>query len=113
MLDAKHLSGFTGGDPEFECSILDIFVDNAPGYLDTLFLEQNEEWKMSAHKLKGAARSIGAWKLARAAERAEKRAQPPAGSSEREKLRTTLYGRLEELIAVIKQHQSKLCAKSL
>jgi len=113
VLDCEHLSGFTGGDPEFECQILDIFADNAPGYLDTLFAEPNDEWKMCAHKLKGAARSIGAWQMARAAERAEKKAQPQAGSIERKKLREMLYARLAELLIFIKAHQSNLRAKSL
>ena len=71
ILDDCHLSKFTGGDPDFENQILGIFLDNAPKYLVELDTIDVGNWKATAHKLKGAARSIGAWQLARQAERAE------------------------------------------
>ncbi len=71
IFDREHLKNFTSGDPFFEKQILDIFIENAPSYLVALFSCTPSDWSAHAHKLKGAARGIGAWKLARAAERAE------------------------------------------
>lgn len=108
VLDLDHLSGFTGGDPDFECQVLDIFVENAPGYLDDLCRIEQENWKMTAHKLKGAARSIGAWRLARAAERAEKMPSPPPEDPRRTEITNLLSQRLQDLTQFIKSRQHAL-----
>jgi len=113
ILDLAHLSGFTGGDPDFECQILDIFLDNAPGYLENLSAIDQENWKTTAHKLKGAARSIGAWALARAAERAEQMGSPEPTNLRRVQIIALLENRLAELIAFIEKHQQILRAKPL
>lgn len=102
VLDRAHLAGFTGGDPSFEKQVLGIFVDNAPGYLEILKACDGDNWKSSAHKLKGAARSIGAWRLARAAERAERMPPPMKADSKREALFSDLQERLDSLLAQIK-----------
>lgn len=108
VLDVSHLSGFTGGDPDFECQVLDIFLDNAPGYLEILLSVEAEDWKTSAHKLKGAARSIGAWRLARAAERAEFMGSPASGDPKRNEVIKSMGERLAELVRFIKDHQLAL-----
>ncbi|WP_020401046.1 Hpt domain-containing protein [Kordiimonas gwangyangensis] len=71
VLDATHLRGFTGGDTDLEAQVLQIFQESAPTYLVALEAADASAWQGSAHKLKGAARGIGAWRLAVAAERAE------------------------------------------
>jgi len=113
VLDVAHLSGFTGGDPDFESHILGIFVDNAPGYLKALARTEEDGWKTTAHKLKGAARSIGAWNLARAAERAEKMPSPAAEAAERRQILKTLEGRMKNLLHFIETHKKQLMAKPL
>jgi HPt (histidine-containing phosphotransfer) domain-containing protein len=71
VLDTGHLRGFTGGDSDLEAQVLEIFRDNALAYLSALEAADKTNWKGCAHKLKGAARGIGAWRLASLAERVE------------------------------------------
>jgi HPt (histidine-containing phosphotransfer) domain-containing protein len=108
ILDVDHLSGFTGGDPDFECQVLDIFKDNAPGYLAQLENMDTDGWKVTAHKFKGAARSIGAWNLACAAERAEQMVCPAKGTARRTETLALLAKRLGVLLEFIQSHQHKL-----
>jgi len=103
ILDRHHLAGFTGGDTEFEKQVLGIFVDNAPGYLQHLRTCDPGDWKSSAHKLKGAARSIGAWHLARAAERVEHMRALGEDDPKRGPLFDELEGRLTRLLHQIAQ----------
>jgi len=102
ILDAGHLRGFTAGDTDLEITVLTVFTDNAPGYLETLRTSEGESWKSDAHKLKGAARSIGAWRLARDAERAEFMEKPAPGDAGRDAVLKGLDARLHELIRHIK-----------
>ena len=113
ILDVAHLSGFTGGDPDFESHILGIFVDNAPGYLNALKGTEEDNWKTTAHKLKGAARSIGAWNLARAAERAEKMPSPAPEAVERRQILEILESRMKNLLLFVENHEKQLAAKPL
>ncbi len=112
ILDIAHLSGFTGGDPDFENQVLNIFLDNAPGYLISLSETDTENWKAAAHKLKGAARSIGAWRLACAAERAEKMRAPDQGDNTRAPIIATLQTRMSQLVDFIKIRQRDVLHKS-
>lgn len=102
ILDDNHLSTFTGGDPDFEDQILNIFLDNAPGYLVKLGTVDQGNWKATAHKLKGAARSIGAWQLARQAERAERMGTPAHGDTKRNAVVEELQARMTLLVKQIK-----------
>lgn len=101
VLDEDHLNGYTGGDTYLARDVLVIFADNAPIYLEDLISCNSDSWRATAHKLKGAARGIGAWRLARAAERAEFLGQPPVDCPKREQALDTLKGRLDELLAYI------------
>lgn len=102
ILDDNHLATFTGGDPSFEAQILDIFLDNAPLYLAALKDTATSDWKATAHKLKGAARSIGAWRLAREAERAEFMGAPAPDDVRRQAVICELQKRMDSLIANIR-----------
>lgn len=102
ILDEKHLSEFTGGDRGFQEQVLQIFLDNAPKYLEILCQPGNENWRTDAHKLKGAARGIGAWHLAREAERAEQMGYPPPSDPRRIKAVSELLKRLETTIQYIR-----------
>lgn len=103
VLDVSHLEEFTGGDRDLQAHVLAIFMDNAPSYLETLCRPDNENWRADAHKLKGAARSIGAWWLAIEAERAEALGYPSRDDPRRKKCSRELLKRLEETISHIKQ----------
>ncbi|WP_417450205.1 Hpt domain-containing protein [Kordiimonas sp.] len=96
-LDPLHLSGFTGGDEDLEVEVLQIFQANAPGYLAVLESAGPGNWKPAAHKLKGAARGIGAWSLAREAERAEHNASEAADAEGREARLSQLRECLQQL----------------
>lgn len=98
VLDADHLAAFTGGDEELRQSVLSVFRDNAPTYLTDLAETDPGNWKQVAHKLKGAARSIGAWQLACAAERAERMAAPAIDTPERKRIILELAKCLEVLM---------------
>ena len=103
ILDQEHLMDFTGQDVALVKEILSIFLANAPVYLEQLAKSKGSGWRPSAHKLKGAARGIGAWNLARAAERAELMAEPHMGSEKRQRIVIDLAQRLRNLVIIIKK----------
>lgn len=103
VLDPHHLQEFTGGDAALQAHIMQIFLDNAPNYLRVLCSAGNENWRADAHKLKGAARSIGAWRLAVSAERAEALGNPVGDDPRRMQCCRELFERLEETISHIKR----------
>lgn len=98
IFDRAHLKAFTSGDPFFEKQVIDIFIGNAPLYLDELFSAPHEAWAGLAHKLKGAARGIGAWRLARASERAEHAKIQQLSEEEQKVLCEALSERMLELL---------------
>lgn len=103
VLDERHLREFTGGDFEFQKQVLGMFLEHAPKYLETLCRSGNDNWRSDAHKLKGAARSIGAWRLAREAERAEQMGYPPEKDPRRARVGKELLVRLEQTILAIQE----------
>jgi len=64
IFDMQHVRSFTLGDDELEAEVLSIFTSEMPGYLDVLRQVDLAGWADAAHKVKGAARGIGAWNLA-------------------------------------------------
>lgn len=103
VLDAHHLQEFTDGDVALQAHVMQTFLDYAPSYLKVLCTPGNENWRADAHKLKGAARSIGAWRLAISAERAEALGNPAGNDPRRMQCCRELLERLEETISHIKQ----------
>ena len=73
ILDRSHLAEFSGGDEALEQDVLAMFRGHGADYLVEL-AEANDPatFRAVAHKLKGAARAVGARKLAAIAEDAEK-----------------------------------------
>lgn len=65
-IDQMFLLEMTGEDIELANDMVRFFLTNAEKYLDTLqsLKETPEEWRVMAHKFKGAGRSIGAKGLA-------------------------------------------------
>jgi len=74
-LDFDHLEIFTDGDEEEEAQLLDLFFEQADlgiQELETFMAEHNEDgWKKSAHRMKGAAANLGAIPLSNACKDAE------------------------------------------
>ena len=72
-VDLAYLSRFTMGDSALEREVLDLFSLYTPVYMASLRgASTAKAWHDAAHTLKGAARGIGAWRLARTAECAER-----------------------------------------
>jgi HPt (histidine-containing phosphotransfer) domain-containing protein len=72
-VDFGYLKRFTFGNRELEREVLYLFSQNAPIYIARLRDATTQKaWHDAAHTLKGSARAVGAWRLARAAEMAEK-----------------------------------------
>lgn len=71
-IDHAHLNRYTMGDAALEREILGLFIANLPNTIRDLGLADNEaDWHRAAHTIKGSARAVGAWRLARSAEVAE------------------------------------------
>ena len=72
-IDRAHLARYTMGDAALEREILELFVNHLPNTIRDLGLATTDrDWHMAAHALKGSARAVGAWRLARCAEIAER-----------------------------------------
>ena len=72
-IDFTYLRRFTLGNKELEREVLYLFAESAPDYLKALEgAVSPKEWHDAAHTLKGSARAVGAWRVARTAEIAEK-----------------------------------------
>jgi HPt (histidine-containing phosphotransfer) domain-containing protein len=72
-VDLAYLARFTLGNAGLEREVLDLFIVHCPRYLEALQdAVTAKAWHDAAHTLKGAARGIGAWRVARSAEAAER-----------------------------------------
>ena len=83
VLDMEHLDRMTSGDKDLQAEVLDLFRHQAELWgrlLDPQFPSDN--WGDAAHTLKGAARGIGAWKLADICQSAETLGRQTAADAE-------------------------------
>jgi HPt (histidine-containing phosphotransfer) domain-containing protein len=72
-VDLAYLARFTLGKAALEREVLDLFIVHCPRYMKALQdAVTAKAWHDAAHTLKGAARGIGAWRVARSAEAAER-----------------------------------------
>lgn len=68
ILDLAHLSRYSMGDRALEAELLALFRTQVHLQADAITLAADEEsWKFATHTLKGVARSLGAWRIARIA----------------------------------------------
>jgi HPt (histidine-containing phosphotransfer) domain-containing protein len=71
-VDLQHLARYTLGDRTLEREVLQLFCSQSLLHLDGLGNAASlAEWRDAAHSLKGSAQAIGAFRIARAAARAE------------------------------------------
>jgi HPt (histidine-containing phosphotransfer) domain-containing protein len=68
VIDERHPIGMTLGDARLEREVLGLFLSQAALMLDRAGNASPNSAAAAAHTLKGSSRSIGAWRLARAAE---------------------------------------------
>lgn len=71
-IDMVYLARQSGGDHELEQELLALFADQCVRHLATIRQAGSEAGCDAAHTLKGAARAIGAWQVADAAEQVER-----------------------------------------
>lgn len=99
-IDLDHLRRYTLGDRRLEHEVLWLFIEQAPVTLAALkCAATRKEWTAAAHTLKGSARAVGAWRLAKLAEQAEK----SDGPADRPACETVLRG-LDEATAEARAH---------
>lgn len=104
-LDRSHLARYTLGDPALEREVLGLFVAQIPLTVESLkFAQSDKDWQMAAHSLKGSARAVGAWKLARLAQQAEKIDRTAGGAS------TGIVARIEEAAAEVDAYLASCAA---
>lgn len=77
VLDLSHLRRYTLDDMALQKEVLDLFRMHIETSLEALgnSCPDASAWRMAAHTLKGSARAVGAFRLAQAAERAERNAE--------------------------------------
>ena len=73
-IDEDHLARMTLGDRRLEREVLEIFVRQTTIMLNRIVGAEPALAAAAAHTLKGSARGIGAWRVARAAELLEQAA---------------------------------------
>lgn len=72
-IDFNHLDSYTAGDQDLIREVLGLFKGQVGQLLHTLEASRDvKSWKETAHGIKGAARGIGAWRVAEIAADAEK-----------------------------------------
>lgn len=72
-IDRKHLARYTLGNAALEEEILGLFLEQLPKSIAALrSATTDRDWSMAAHTLKGSSRCVGAWRLARTGEQAER-----------------------------------------
>jgi HPt (histidine-containing phosphotransfer) domain-containing protein len=78
-IDENHLGRMTLGDRRLEREVLEIFVRQTTIMLSRIMGADPALAAAAAHTLKGSARGIGAWRVARAAELLEQAAAGEGG----------------------------------
>ncbi|POR48919.1 MULTISPECIES: Hpt domain-containing protein [Bosea] len=77
-IDLAHLARQTGGDHALERELLALFAQQCVRHLRTIHAGADAQTRMdAAHTLKGAARAIGAWQVADAADAIEQHLAEP------------------------------------
>jgi HPt (histidine-containing phosphotransfer) domain-containing protein len=71
ILDLVHLARQSGGDRELEQELLALFAGQCERLLGLIRSGSPAQGRDAAHTLKGAARAVGAWQVADAAEAVE------------------------------------------
>lgn len=107
-VDLVHLSRHTLGSRALEREVLKLFHTQSVLYLQRLKgAGKDKEWADAAHTIKGSARGIGAWQVARCAEAAEALRGPSRKSG-----RVAVLRELEHAIAEANGYIETLLAEA-
>ena len=108
-IDLGHLSRYTLGDQALEQEVLQLFAAEVPVILGRLqCADTDSAWREAAHTIKGSARAVGAWTVARLAEEAESLGT----ESERRAMVRQLHGALEEVVRFVMSFASSSGSES-
>lgn len=89
-IDRTHLARYSLGSMKLEREILGLFLAQLPLSIEQLrFAATDREWQIAAHTIKGSARAVGAWQVAKLAVDAEQ-TSGVADEDERERLLSAL-----------------------
>ena len=111
VIDETHLERMTLGDRRLEREVLELFVRQTTIMLGRIVGADRALAAAAAHTLKGSARGIGAWRVARAAELVESAAGGEGGASAMEDAVTELKSASLEASAAIGARLSGLVAE--
>lgn len=99
-IDRAHLARYSLGSPTLEREILGLFLAQLPLSIEQLrFAATDREWQVAAHTIKGSARAVGAWQVARLALEAEQ----TSGAADEEERDRLLYA-LEDACEVVQAY---------
>jgi HPt (histidine-containing phosphotransfer) domain-containing protein len=100
-IDRVHLGRYSLGSLSLEREILGLFLAQLPLSIEQLrFAVTDREWQIAAHTIKGSARAVGAWQVARLALEAEQ-TSGVADEEEREKFLAALDEACETIEAYV------------
>ena len=99
VIDETHLERMTLGDRRLEREVLELFVRQTTIMLGRIESGDAPLAAAAAHTLKGSARGIGAWRVARAAEHVESAANGENGT---DSVTEAMTGALAEAITELK-----------
>jgi HPt (histidine-containing phosphotransfer) domain-containing protein len=100
VIDEVHLGRMTLGDRGLEREVLEIFVRQATIMLERMVCADPARTAAAAHTLLGSARGIGAWRVARTAERLEQIARGNASPAMQEAIDELKAASLEASAAI-------------
>jgi HPt (histidine-containing phosphotransfer) domain-containing protein len=101
VIDETHLERMTLGDRRLEREVLELFVRQTTIMLGRIAGSDPAMAAASAHTLKGSARGIGAWRVARAAELVESAVAGEGGAAAMDEAVTELKSASLEASAAI------------
>lgn len=111
IIDETHLERMTLGDRRLEREVLELFVRQTTIMLGRIVGPDQALAAAAAHTLKGSARGVGAWRVARAAELVESAASGEGDASAMEEAVTELKAASLEASAAIGTRLSGLVAE--
>ena len=111
VIDETHLERMTLGDRRLEREVLELFVRQTTIMLGRIVDAKPALAAAAAHTLKGSARGIGAWRVARAAELVENVASGEAPAAAMDEAVTELKSASLEASAAIGSRLTGLLAE--
>jgi HPt (histidine-containing phosphotransfer) domain-containing protein len=98
VFDRAHFDAMTGGDRALQVEVIGLFRDQVGAWEQALFDDARR--RDAAHTIKGSARGLGLWALARACEAAE-----IANGAGADEARAAVVSALHEALAALAAYE--------